>query len=81
LQVAAQDEMTVMIGGCLGELEEIEAALIRECHLREPKTPLPTFAKQRGLSKKTLTELRGRAVSRLKERLAARNVHSVGDIL
>ena len=64
--------MSVVIDGCLAELEEIEIAFLRECHLQEPKTPLPKFAKKRGLSQKALNEVRSRAESRLKESLAAR---------
>jgi hypothetical protein len=73
--------MTVMIDECLHELEDIEAALIRECHLQEPRTPFLVFAEQRQLSQKELVDLRSRAASRLKERLAAKNVHSLGDLL
>ena len=81
MQLRAEDEMILRINECLGELEDIEAALIRECHLQEPRTALPAFAKQRRLSQKALTELRSRALDRLKERLAAKNIHSLGDIL
>jgi hypothetical protein len=81
MRVKPEQELAVMIDACLGELEETEAALIRECHLQEPKTPLPAFAKQRRLSQKALAKLRSRALDRLKESLAARNIHSIGDIL
>jgi len=81
MQIKAEDEMTLMIDGCLSELEEIEVAFFRECHLLEPKTPLPKFAKKRGLSQKALNALRSRAESRLKESLAAKGIQSLGDIL
>jgi hypothetical protein len=81
VEVKTEDEMTVMIDQCLGELEEIESAFLRECHLQEPRTPFLVFAERRQLSQKELVDLRGRAESRLRERLAAKNVHSLGDLL
>ena len=81
MEVTTEDEMTVMIDQCLGELEEIEAAFLREYHLQEPRTPFLVFAERLQLSQKELAELRSRAGSRLKERLAAKNVHSLGDLL
>ena len=73
--------MNVVIEACLSELDEMEAAFLRDCYLHEPKIPLPTFAKQWQLSQKAFRQLRGRAVSRLKESLAARNIHSLGDLV
>jgi hypothetical protein len=81
VEVKTEDEMTVMIDECLGELEEIESAFLRECHLREPRTPFLVFAERWQLSQKELVDLRGRAESRLRERLAAKNVHSLGNLL
>jgi hypothetical protein len=81
VEVKTEDEMTVMIDQCLGELEEIESAFLRECHLREPRTPFLVFAERWLLSQKELTELRSRAEGRLKERVEARQIHSLGDIL
>jgi hypothetical protein len=81
MQLRAEDEMILMIDECLSELEDIEAALIRECHLQEPRTALPAFAKQRNLSQKALTDLRSRALDQLKEALAKKNIRSLGDIL
>jgi hypothetical protein len=81
MQIKTEDEMAVVIDGCLAELEEIEVAFLRECHLQEPRTSLPKFAKTRGLSHKAVKELRSRAESRLKETLATRGVKSLGDLL
>jgi hypothetical protein len=81
VEVKTEDEMIVMIDECLGELEEIESAFLRECHLREPRTPFLVFAERWQLSQRELVDLRGRAESRLRERLAAKNVHSLGDLL
>lgn len=81
MEVKTEDEMIVMIDECLGELEEIESAFLRECHLREPRTPFLVFAERWQLSQRELVDLRGRAESRLRERLAAKNVHSLGDLL
>jgi hypothetical protein len=81
MQVKAEDEMALLIEACLSELDETEAAYIRECQLQEPRTPFPVFAERWRLSQKTFTELRSRAESRLRERLAAKNVHSLGDLL
>ena len=51
MKVRAEDEMTVMIELCLTDLDEMEAAFLRDCYLHEPKIPLPTFAK-RGYSRR-----------------------------
>ena len=55
--------------------------LVRTRPLDALKTPLWAFAKRWRLSQKDLTELRSRAVDRLKERLAAKNIHSLEDII
>jgi hypothetical protein len=81
VQVKAEDEMALLIDQCLGELEEIESAFLRECHLQEPRTPFLVFAERWQLSQKELAELRSRVASRLKVRLATKNIHSFGDIL
>jgi hypothetical protein len=81
VQITPESEMTVMIDECLSELEEIEAAFLRECHLREPRTAFLVFADRWRLLQRELTELRSRASSRLRERLEARQIHSLGDIL
>jgi hypothetical protein len=81
VQLTPEREMTVMIDECLSELDKIEAAFLRDCHLHQLKTPLWAFAKRWRLSQKDLTELRSRALDRLKERLAAKNIHSLGDII
>ena len=81
MQIRSEDEIALMIDGCLSELDEIEVAFLRECHLQEPRTSLPKFAKTRGLSHKAMKELRSRAESRLKETLATKGVKSLGDLL
>jgi hypothetical protein len=81
MQVKQDVELSTIIDECLAELEDGEAALIRECHLQEPRTAFPIFAKKRRLSQKALSELRTRALDRMRDSLAARNIYSLGDIL
>jgi hypothetical protein len=80
MQVTPEEEIADLLGSCLPELDQIEAAFIQECCLREPKVPLTEFSKQRHLSGKALTELRSRVLVRMKRLLATRGVKSVADI-
>ena len=73
--------MTGLIQRCLPSLDEIEAAYIRDCWLRQPKVWLPNFAKAWNLSAKGLTELRSRVMFRLAELLASKDIRSVVDVL
>lgn len=81
MQLEREDELEATIEECLSELEEVEAALIREYHIQRPRTTLPNFAARWGLSSKQMAELKVRALVQLKERLAERNIFSLGDIL
>ena len=38
MQVTAEEEIANLLGSCLPELEAIEAAFVRDCWLREPKS-------------------------------------------
>jgi hypothetical protein len=80
MQVKPEDEMVGMLDACLGELGCLEVAFIRECYLAEPKLTFKDFALQRRLSPKQLSELRTQVMSRLKDRLAAKDIHEIGDI-
>ena len=80
MQVTVEDELADLFCACLPELDEIEAAFVRDCWLREPKVPLSEFSKQWHLSGKALTELRSRVLVRMKKVLATRGVKSVADI-
>ena len=81
MQVMAEDEMAGLISACLPGLDEIEAAYIRNCWLREPQMPLATFSKEWHLSAKRLAELRSRVLVRLKELLASKKICSVVDVV
>ena len=81
MQVIAEEEMAGLIASCLPELEEIEAAFIRGQYLNEPRVSLPEFAQRWQLSKTEMVELRSRVAVRMKELLAEKQIHSVGDIL
>ena len=81
MEVTTADDMTVLIQGCLAEMDLIEAALIQQCFLADPKSTLRNFAAQTGLSPRLASELRDRALSRLKEGLAMKRVHEIGDVI
>ena len=80
MQVTAEEEIADLLGSCLPELDQIEAAFIEECCLREPKVTLKKFSRQWRLSAKALTELRSRVLVRMRRLLATRGVKSVADI-
>jgi hypothetical protein len=80
MEVTATDDMTAVLRECLTAMDGIEAHFIEECYLADPKTALKTFAAQNGLSPKQVSELRTRAMSSLKERLAAKNIQKIGDV-
>ena len=80
MQVTAEDEIEALVRSCLPALDQIEAAFIEECWLREPKVPLTEFSQRWQLSGKALTELRSRVLVRMKRLLATRGVKSVADI-
>jgi hypothetical protein len=81
VQVTAEDELADLFCACLPELDEIEAAFIEDCCLREPKMQLRDFSKRWGLSAKALSELRERAMLRLKDLMAKRAISSIADII
>ena len=81
MQVTAEEEMTDLVRCCLPALDEIEAAFVRDCWLREPKVPLRQFSTEWGVSAKAFTELRSRVLRRLRELLASKKVQSVVDIV
>lgn len=81
MQVMAEDEMAGLISACLPALDEIEAAFIQNCWLREAPVPPGKVSKECHLSGKALTELRGRVLERLKDLLESKNIRSVADIM
>ena len=80
MQVTAEYELADLFCACLPELDEIEAAFVRDCWLCEPKVPLKEFSSQWHLSGKAMTELRSRVLVQMKRLLATRGVESVSDI-
>jgi hypothetical protein len=81
MQVTAEEEMADLVLACLPELDEMEAAYIRDCCLREPTMPLRDFSQQWGLSAKALKEVRGQALVRLKDLMAQKGITSITDIV
>jgi len=72
-------DMAVMIRQSLAVMPRLEAKFIQECHLmgRSRKH----FASENGLSSQSIAELQCRAFAQLLERLAEKNIQSIGDIL
>ena len=81
MQVTAEEEAADLLGACLRELDQVEGAFIQECCLREPQLPLRDFSKQWGLSAKALTQIRERALLRLKDVMAGKGTTSIADIM
>lgn len=81
MQVIAEDEMAGILRSCLQELDQVEAAFIEDCWLREPQLPLRDFSKEWGLSTKELKEVRERALVRLKDLMARKGITSIADIV
>jgi hypothetical protein len=81
MQVTAEEELADLFCACLRELDEIEAAFIEDCCLREPKMQLRDFSKRWGFSAKALIEVRNRALDRLKDEMARKGITSLADII
>jgi hypothetical protein len=81
MQLTAEEEMTDLICACLPELDEVEAAFVRDCWLREPKIGLSRFAKVWRLTAKDLNEIRTRTLERLRALLAEKGIKSIQEIL
>ena len=81
MQVTAEAEMADLVQSCLPDLDEIEAASIQDCCLRELQLPLRQFSKRWGLSGKALKEVPKRAPIRLKDVMAKKDISSLADIM
>lgn len=81
MNVTTAEEMSCLLYECLKQLSAVEAAFISDCHLAEPRKSLKAFAAEHGLNQREMADLRLRAMERLREELAAWNVHGVADIL
>ena len=81
MQVTAEEEIADLLGSCLPELDQVEAAFIEECCLREPKMPLAVFSRQWHLSTKAVKELRTRALLTLRDVMAQKGITSIADIM
>ena len=81
MQMTGEDEMAGLIRSCLPALDQIEAAFIQECCLREPKVTLAVFSGQWDLSTKALNEVRKRVLVRLKDLIAKKGITSIADIM
>ena len=77
----AEEEMADLLDACLPGLDGVEAALVRDCWLREPPVPLRHFAKEWGLTAKALTEVRERALVRLKDVMTEKGITSLANII
>jgi hypothetical protein len=81
MQATLEVEIAELIRSCLPALETIEAAFIEECWLREPKVLLTEFSQRWQLSGKALTDLRSRALVRLKDVMVKKGITSIADIV
>jgi hypothetical protein len=81
MQVTAEEELSDLLDACLPELDQIEAAFIEDCCLREPNMLLRDFSKTWGLSAKALNDVRKRALVRLKDVMAKKRITSISDIV
>jgi DNA-directed RNA polymerase sigma subunit (sigma70/sigma32) len=81
MQVTAEEEIADLLGACLPELDEVEAAFIQERCIREPKVTLKNFSRTWGLSAKAISEVQKRALLRLKDLIAEKGINSLADIV
>lgn len=81
MEIDVLNEIAVQVRRCFSEMDALEVKFIEACYLSEPATSLRGFAERQGLTAKDFNELRARAISRLREQLAARNIRSSADIL
>jgi hypothetical protein len=81
MQSTVSEEMSCLLRDAIMHLTPLEAAYIEECHLSEPRISLKAFSEAHGLRQKEMTDLRVRAIRRLQEELATKNVYGLADIL
>ena len=81
METAELDDVTVLLRECVQKLSALEAAYIGDCYLSEPRKSLKAFAEEHGLRQREMAELRVRAITRLRDELAARQVYDLADIL
>jgi hypothetical protein len=81
MEITTLDDVAILLWNCVRQLSELEASFIEECHLAEPRKTLKAFAAEHGLKLSEMADLRDRAMRRLREECAAKNVHSLADIL
>jgi hypothetical protein len=81
MEITHAEEIAALLRDCLKELTALEAAFIGDCHLSEPRQSLKAFAEEHGLGQTEMSDLRVRAMKRLREELATMNVHCIADIL
>jgi DNA-directed RNA polymerase specialized sigma24 family protein len=72
-------DMAVMIRQFLAVMPRLEAQFIQECYLMGKSRK--HFASENGISSQSIADLQGRAFAQLKERLAEKNIKSLGDVL
>jgi hypothetical protein len=72
-------DMAGMVQQSLTVMPRLEAQFIQECHLMGKSRK--HFANENGLTSQSIAELQGRAFAQLKERLAEKNIHRLGDVL
>jgi DNA-directed RNA polymerase specialized sigma24 family protein len=75
----SEAEMKSLISLSLAYMPALEAQFIRECHMTGKSRK--DFASDNGLPLQSVAELQGRAFALLKERLAEKNIQSMGDVL
>jgi DNA-directed RNA polymerase sigma subunit (sigma70/sigma32) len=79
--ISFEETAESLITSCLTTLTELEADYVRKYYLQQPKMTLTEFRNAAGLSAKSFNGLRQSAISKLKNSLAEKNVHSMTDIL
>jgi hypothetical protein len=79
MELNSEIDLAVMIQQSLADMPTLEAQFIQECHLMRKSRK--HFASEHGLCSQSIAVLQGRAFSQLKERLAEKNIRSMGDVL
>jgi hypothetical protein len=80
MEVTESIDLAVLLKDCLAEMETLEATFIEQCFLAEPRRTFKAFADSADLKPKAFTELRDRAMRRLKQELAVKKIRSMLDL-
>jgi hypothetical protein len=81
METTQEEEIVALLRECVQDLIALEAAYIGDCHLSDPRKPLKAFAAEHGLRPTEMADLRVRAVEHLREKLAAKSIYGLTDIM